>query len=185
MGRLFRNDSVLDGKLDSIITKVNTLDTLIDQLTARNGWRCLEKSNGAILAATTDDLFTIAGGPVLARVFGIVTTLIVGNANLTLQHTTTVPTGTVSLSTTVAVNDDAAGTSYSFVGVAAGTAAILTPVTAGATQFDPSTAEKNVAEFLLPIGTLQCLGSAARAGVIKWYITYLPLSENCVVTAAA
>jgi hypothetical protein len=141
--------------------------------------KCVEKSDGAILAAT-DDLFVITGGPVLAKIFGIVSELIVGNSNLRLQHTTVAPAATAELNAgAVAVNDDAVGTAYHNIGATS----VFTPVTAGAVIIDPVTTD--TCEFLLPIGTVKCLGSAARAGVIKWYMIYEPLSPNSVVTAAA
>lgn len=140
--------------------------------------KCVEKSDGAVLAAT-DDLFTVTGGPVLAQVVGIVTTVIGGAANGTLQHTTVSPAATESLSTTVAIDTDAVGTSYRFVGATG----VLTPVTAGAVIIDPVTVGD--CWFLLPIGTLKFLGSAARTGNIKWYIRYRPLSPSSLVVAAA
>ena len=86
--------------------------------------------------------------------------------------------GTVALSTTVAIDNDAAGTSYRFVGATG----ILTPVTAGAVIIDPVTTAD--CEFLVPIGNINFLGSAAQTGVIKWYMTYKPLSPNSVVIAS-
>lgn len=139
---------------------------------------CVEKSDGAVLSGA-DDIFTVAGGPVLAQVVGIVTTVLGGAANGTLQITTTTPAGTVGLSTTVAVDSAAAGTSIRFVGATG----VLTPATAGAVIIDPVTVGD--CWFLLPIGTVKFLGSAARTGNIKWYMRYRPLSPSSVVTAAA
>ena len=146
--------------------------------------RCVEKSNGAVLAAD-DPLFAVTGGPVLATIFGQVTTLIVGAANATLEIITATPVATVVLSTTVAIDDDAAGTVYSFTGVAAGTVPALRPDTAGTRWYAPSTATFDIAQFYLPIGVVGLLGSAARDGVIKWYMHYIPLSPNSRVAAAA
>ena len=100
----------------------------------------------------------------------------VGAANGTLQATTTEPAATVALSTTVAIDNDAAGTSYRF----AGATGVLTPDTNGAKIIDPVTVED--CAFLVPIGNINFGGSAA-AGVIK-YMTYKPLSPNSVVTVA-
>lgn len=140
--------------------------------------KCVEKSDGAVLSGA-DDLFTVTGGPVLAQIVGIVTTVIGGAANGTLQHTTTNPAATENLSTTVAIDTDAVGTSYRFVGATG----VLTPVTAGAVIIDPVTVGD--CSFLLPIGTVKFLGSAARTGNIKWYIRYKPLSPSSLVVAAA
>jgi hypothetical protein len=146
--------------------------------------RCVIKV-GDLLAGVVDDLFTVAGGPVYARIFGIVTTLIVGATNGTLKILPTTPASLVSLSTTVALDDDAAGTLYSFNTVAAGTVPVLTPTTAGALWFNEATATFNPASYFLPPGTVQFLSSAARVGNITWYMEYWPLSPSSIVTAAA
>ena len=151
---------------------------------ANQGRRSVIKSDGGVLAAS-DPLFTISGGPILAQIFGIVSELIVGAANGTLQIITTLPVATVALSTTVAIDDDAAGTCYNFTGVAAGTVPSLRPDTAGVRWFAPSTATFDLAEFFLSPGSVEFLGSAARVGVIKWYMTYLPLTPTSVVVVAA
>ena len=60
-------------------------------------YQTVEKSDGAVLAAA-DDLFTIAGGPVLVTEFvGIVTTAIGGVANCQIKIVVTEPAGTVNL----------------------------------------------------------------------------------------
>ena len=141
--------------------------------------RCIEKSDGAVLNGN-DALFTITGGPILVTgIVGIVTTIIGGAAKGPLQATTTTPAATVALSTTVAIDNDAAGTSYRFVGATG----VLTPDTNGAKIIDPVTVED--CNFLVPIGNINFKGSAAQTGVIKWYMTYKPLSPNSVVTVAA
>jgi hypothetical protein len=141
--------------------------------------RTVEKSDGAILTGN-DDLFTITGGPIRAKITGIVTTIIGGSANGDLQIVTTEPAATFDLNAApVAINDDASGTSYRNVGATS----VFTPVTAGAVIIDPVTAED--VEFLLPIGTVHFRSSAAQTGNIKWYLTYWPLSPNSSVVAAA
>jgi hypothetical protein len=144
------------------------------------GRRAVEKLDGAVLAAA-DPLFTITGGPIQARVVGLVTTLIVGASNLRLTHTTLAPAATINLNAgAVAADDDAVGTFYYNVGATS----VFTPSTIlGGALLDPVTVEQT--EFLLAPGTLNCLGSAARAGVIAWYMTYLPLTPNARVVAAA
>jgi len=142
--------------------------------------RCVVKTDGAILAAV-DPIFTITGGMVRARIVGIVTTLIVGAANLRLQHITVAPAATVQLNAgAVAVDDDAAGTIYYNVGATS----VFTPT--GGLGFhlaDPVTVDETY--FLLAPGVVQCLGSAARVGVIAWYMTYEKLSPDSLVVAAA
>lgn len=145
---------------------------------AFEGTQCVEKVDGAVLSGA-DDLFTVSGGPVIAQVFGIVTTVLGGAANGTLQFTTTTPAATVNISTTVAIDSQAAGSSIRFVGATG----VLTPLAAGVKIIDPVTVEDCM--FLCPIGTMKFLGSAARSGVIAWYLTFRPLSPNSRVVAAA
>lgn len=142
---------------------------------------CCEKSDGAVLSGT-DDLFVITGGPIkLIEITGIVTTTIVGAANGKLTYVTVAPAATVDMSAAaVAIDDDAAGTSYQHIN----TTAILTPVTAGIVK-EANAFATQPTQFLLPIGTLGFNSSAARVGVIKWYIRYVPLSPLSRVTAAA
>lgn len=162
----------------SILEREEYIQSLITTL-GNSTLKCIEKSDGAVLNGA-DPLFTITGGPILVKaIVGIVTTIIGGAANGTLQATTTEPAATVGLSTTVAIDNDAAGTSYRFVGATG----VLTPDTNGAKIIDPVTVED--CNFLVPIGNINFLGSAARTGNIKWYMIYIPLSPSSVVVAAA
>jgi hypothetical protein len=139
--------------------------------------RCIEKADGSVPLGD-DDLFTIAGGPILVTEFiGYVSTEIGADATTcTIQEAVTAPAGDVALSTAVAIETDAVGTTYHFT---AATPGVLTAVTAGAFDQLP----KNY--WLLTPGTVQATFSAATTGAIKWYMVYKPLSPNCVVTAAA
>ena len=136
----------------------------------------LEKSDGAVLNGA-DDLFTITGGPIMVTEFaGIVTTVLGGVANCQIKEVVTEPAGTVTLSTNVAIDSDAVGTSYTF---SVADPAVLTPTTAGAVLAVPRIA------WLCPIGTINATCSAARTGNIKWYIAYTKLSQFSKVVAAA
>lgn len=142
---------------------------------------CCEKSDGAVLNGD-DPLFDITGGPIkLIEITGIVTTTIVGAANGKLVYTTTTPAASVDMSAgAVAIDDDAAGTSYQTIN----TTGIFTPVTAGIVK-EANAFATMPTQFLLPIGTIKFNASAARVGVIKWYVRYVPLSPNSRVVAAA
>ena len=136
----------------------------------------VEKSDGAVLNGS-DDLFTITGGPILVTdLVGIVTTVIGGAANCHLDMVVTEPAGTVPMSTDVAINTDAAGCSYTFTAVAL---PVLTPVDAGAVV------NYATAQWLCPIGTIKAHCSAAQTGNIKWYLSYVMLSQYSTVVAAA
>lgn len=143
---------------------------------------CAEKSDGAVLSGD-DDLFTVTGGPIkLIEVTGIVTTTIgAGTTNVKLTFTTTEPAATVDMNAAaVDIDADAAGTSYQTIN----TTGILTPVTAGIVK-EANAFATQPTQFLVPIGTMKLNSSAARAGVIKWYLRYVPLSPNSRVAAAA
>ena len=134
--------------------------------------QCIAKTDGAVLAVA-DPLFIITGGPIIVTQFiGIVTTIIGGAANCQIQIVTTTPAGTVNLSTDVAIDNDAAGTSYTFTAAAP---SVLTPTTAGALANVPAV------KWLCPIGTIQADTDAAQTGVIAWYMSYIPLDPNARV----
>jgi hypothetical protein len=138
--------------------------------------QCIVKTDGAVLAVA-DPLFDIAGGPILVTSFiGIVTTVVGGAANCQIIEVVTEPAGTVNLSTDVAIDNDAAGTSYHMT---VATPGVFTPVTAGGFDQVPEI------RWLCPIGQIQADTDAAQDGVIAWYMTYKPLSPLSVVTAAA
>jgi len=141
--------------------------------------RCVEKSDGAVLTGN-DNLFTITGGPVRAKIVGYVSVEIGGASNGDLQIVTTAPAATADLNAApVAITSDAVGTAYHNVGATS----VFTPTTAGAVILDPVTEEE--VEFILPPGTVHFRSSGAQTGTIKWYMTYTPLSPLSVVTAAA
>lgn len=167
--------SATQASIDAI--EVDTGTTLPATLAAIP--QCIAKTDGAVLNGD-DELFIISGGPVRAKIVGIVTTLIGGAANGKLTLTTTTPAATVDLNAgAVIIDNDAAGTSYHNVGATS----VFTPVTAGMVILDPVTVEET--EFILPVGTVKFNSSAAQAGVIAWYMTFEPMSPSSVVTAAA
>ena len=175
----------LMGYVKGLLSQANKLDgaalgTVVAGSAIASIPHCVEKSDGAVLAGV-DPIFTITGGPVICNIFGLVTTAIVSTVNLRLQHITTAPAATVELNAgAVAANDDAIGTFYYNVGATS----VFTPSGGlGFALLDPVTVES--VHFLLAPGVVQCLGSAARTGVIKWYMYYMPLSPNSLVTAAA
>ena len=129
-------------------------------------------------AATS--LFTVAGAPIIGKLIGIVDTILGGAANGTLEETTTTPAATVTVSTTVAIDSAAAGTSIRFIGTSTAKA-VLTPLAAGVVMIDPVLTDD--CWFLFPIGTIKFLTTAARTGNIAWYMQYVPLSPDSVVSA--
>ena len=169
-----------DAAAVGVVSTTESLMAYIKQLVSESGKRVIEKSDGAVLSGL-DPLFTITGGLIRAKIVGHVTTIIGGAANLRLQHITTDPAATVDLNAgAVAINTDVIGTIYHNLGATS----VFTPSGGlGFVLLDPVTKEE--VEFILAPGVVQCLGSAAQTGVIKWYMTYEPLSPNSVVTVAA
>ena len=176
-------NDVIGSKADA---QVNAVGTTVSLLAYAKGIlamqeQCVEKSDGGVLDNTADNLFTISGGPIfITHLWGIVTTVLVGASNGKLQITTTTPSGTVDMNVAaVAIDNDAAGTSY----YAVGATGVFTPVTAGYVKLDPVTIENT--QFFCPIGTIKFHSSAPATGVIKWYLRFKPMSPNSRVVAAA
>lgn len=170
----FVSDLVTANADGSIIERQEALKNQILMLPT-----CVEKSDGNVLNGA-DALFTVSGAPILIKyIFGVVTTVIGGAANGTLQVVATSPAATTAISTTVAIDSLAVGTSISFVGATG----VLTKTTNSVILIDPVTVAQ--CEMFVPPGSINFLSSAARTGVIKWYMSYVPLSPNSVVTVAA
>jgi hypothetical protein len=141
--------------------------------------RCVEKT--ADILTGTDPIFDVTGGPIkVIEITGIVTTLIVSTSSAKITYTTVAPAATVDLCSAVAIDDDAAGTSYQLIN----TTGVFTPVTAGVVK-EASSFATLPTQYLLPIGQMGFNCTAARVGVVKWYLRYVPLSPNSRVVAAA
>ena len=164
----------------AVDTEIATIDTVVDAILLDTAvtQKAVVKTDGASITGN-DDLFVITGGAVRARIVGLVTTVLTGAANGDLQIVVTEPAGTVDLNTApVATDNDAAGTVYTNVAATG----VFTPSTSGVFLSSVATLET---EYILPIGTVHFRSSAAQTGgVITWYMTYIPLSPDSVVTAA-
>src|SRR5689334_16022675 len=138
------------------------------------GSNVVSKSTGT-LAASTVDLFVIAGGEVLVTsMYGKVTTSItVANSYKLQVAPTTGATQDLCVATDIGTTDTVAGTLLSF-------------------GQDTTTAPRK----LLSIGYAQALGpvpiptgkiqsvSAGTDGVITWYVTWVPLTVGATLVAA-
>jgi len=138
----------------------------------------LEKTDGSCPLGD-DNLFTISGGPVLVTHFyGLVKTIIGNNVSTcTIQHACTDPVADIALSTAVAIQTDAVGTTYYIDNTALG---VFTPITAGSIIIPVQ-----MLPWLLTPGNLQATFSAANTGAIRWFIIYKMLSQFSKVIAAA
>lgn len=139
--------------------------------------RAVTKADGGVVNPT-DALFTVAGGPIMiTELVGQVTVEIgAGPVTCQLQAVPTAPGNAVNLSTAVAIETDAVGTTYTFTAVAT---PVLTPNTNGALPNAPA------AKWLVPEGAIQAACSANAAGNIRWHMVYKPLSPASTVVAAA
>jgi hypothetical protein len=170
-------DKSLMGYIKGILTDTGT--TIPATLAAIP--QCIVKTGGTVENATTDDLFTISGGPVRCKITGLVTTIIGGAASVKLQITTDAPAATIDLNAgAVDIDSDAVGTIYQNIG---STSTFTPSASLGGIITDPVTVEE--VEFVLTPGTVKLHSTAAQTGAISWYMTYTPMSPLSVVTAAA
>lgn len=155
----------VDGKVDSLVT--STVRTLV-------------KTDGAVLSGD-DPLFTITGGSIrVISMIGTVTTTFDGAANMHLNVNVTDPAADVDMSTNVSVSSEVKGTVWTFVGPTG----VLTPTDAGVAIIDMGSTTVTETQWIIPIGTIEATGDAARAGVIQWILTYYANSAATVVVAA-
>lgn len=167
----FDSTNVVANKDGNVLERLENLEATIQKTIAKVQ---TTPSGGA------DALFTITGGPIhVVSIWGVVTTVLVGAANGTLQATTTDPAATTAMSTTVAIDNDAKGTVYTFVGPTG----VLTPTTLGLTLIDMGSTTLTETQYIVPIGNINFLTSGALTGAITWYMSYIP-SPGAVVVAA-
>lgn len=161
--------------------KILTIDTAVqtDIPATLSGMSNTVVKTGGVFLTGNDDIFTITGGPVRAKIVGLVTLVVGGSTNGDLQIVVTEPAQTVNLNTApVACGTDAAGTIYTNID----STSVFTPTTNGASIIDDVDAPE--ASFILPVGTVHFRSSAAQTGAVTWFMTYEPLSPDSVVTAA-
>jgi hypothetical protein len=161
----------------AVATVQTTVDSISTGLLALP--RCVVKTDGNVLTGT-DPIFTITGGMVRATFYARVTTAIGGVSSAKFTHTTTVPAATIDLCSAVAIDNEAAGTSWRLIN----TTGVLTPVTAGAVLMGNAFATDDM-EYLLVPGSIGLNCTAARTGVIEVCLMYTPLSPSSLVVAAA
>jgi hypothetical protein len=131
----------------------------------------------ASITATTDPLFTIAGGPILIIDFLGIAAGTIGASDMTIQSIDTETTTTFPFSTTVTLDSDAAGTTYVF---SAAVPSVLVPLEGAQNLADRA----GWLNWYAPVGTVDQLGDAAVSGVIDWYMTFIPLVEGVTVVDA-
>lgn len=132
------------------------------------------KSTGT-LAATTVDLFIVAGGEVLVTaLWGKVTTAItVANSYKLISTPTVGASQDVCTATDIGTTDTIAGTLLTFgIDTASAPPALMSTKYGKALSMVPVTT-----------GKIQSV-SAGTDGVISWYVTWVPLTDGATLIAA-
>jgi len=130
----------------------------------------ISKGTGT-LAATTVDLFNVAGGRVvITSLIGVVTTSITVANSYKLTNVPTAGDATdICAATDIGTTDTVAGTVLGFDGLAS----------SSITKGSPGLARK----LFVPVGKIKSV-SAGTDGAITWYLTYVPYDDGATVTAA-
>lgn len=131
----------------------------------------VSKSTGT-LAATTIPLFTIAGGLVaVTSIVGRVTTAITVANSYKLQHNPTAGTTVdICAASDIGTTDTILGEIFVVSGVRA------TGIVIGS-------APRIAASIIMDTGQIESV-SAGTDGVIKWYVTYVPIDSGATLVAA-
>jgi len=137
-------------------------------------------------SATTNNLFTVSTGNILVTsLIGQVTTAI-GSTATTLSLGTAPTNGTAEhtgIATAAAVTSSEAGVWLTTL-QATVSSNIIAPAELAVGSYAGFTAG-NVARFPVAPGYITATTSAnAGAGVVNWYLTYVPLDDGAYVTAA-
>ncbi len=155
------------------------------QLFQSHTYRTVRRQGQAVdLAGAAVNLFNVSGVVEVHYMFGVCTTLIgAGAAVPRLQFTPTVGAAQVPLCAAAAsIATDVAGTIYTWTGLVAGQ---LTP--GGALGMSDVNGNSDWAGgfIVLTAGAIQLTNAVdALAGVIDWYIMYLPQLPGTVITPA-
>lgn len=157
-----------------------------EQLFQAKAWKTVRRPGTAAewITGAAFDLFTVNGVVMVSSFFGICTTLIAGAILPTLRMTTLVPVATVDLSVIAVGSFDThvAGSVYGITGLVTDDLVVCTVIGA---QDGAATQSWNGNFIVLTAGTVIMLnGVASTAGVIDWYITYLPMAPNVSIVAA-
>lgn len=144
------------------------------------GGPVISKSTGT-LAATTVDLFVVAGGEVMiTALWGKVTTAItVANSYYLKATPTTGDASQLCVATDIGTTDTVAGGILGFVAAAAGAIPKLASPSGGSNISWPLP----YPPVVMTTGKIQSV-SAGTDGVITWYATWVPLTDGATLVAA-
>lgn len=156
-----------------------------EQLFQTRSWKTLRRPGTAAewITGADFDIFTVTGVHLVKALFGICTALIAGNILPLIEILTVVPAATVPLCAVTGGNwdTDVAGTFYGFTGLV--TDDLFAGAVIGAQDAAAGTNDWNGGFVVLTTGVINIDNAAAStAGVIDWYITYLPMTPDAVIT---
>ena len=137
--------------------------------------RKIDRATGAIPQTATGAIFNITGGRiVVTSIVGTVTTPIGAVSTLTKLRATPTVGAVNDLSGTVDINAAAAGSLLAPTGLAAD-ALVLSTGGGVSGQRNP---------IIVAPGSIGVNTAASTTGAIQWTITYVPLDDGAIVTAA-
>ncbi len=133
------------------------------------------------IAGADFDIFTVTGVVIVTNCFGVCTTLIAGAIVPFLEITTVVPVATVPMcALALTLNADPVDSIYGWSGLLAG---VLT-VGAGVGMQELAATNTWTGGFLiLTDGVINVNNAiASTAGIIDWFITFIPMSADGDIT---
>jgi len=130
---------------------------------------------GASVAASADDLFIVAGGPILITdFFGICTTAMSGNpGDMKIWCDATTADQDRDFSTTVTIDTLAVGDSVRFTNA----------IDEGVLDFTANMGAGQRLSWICPIGTIEQSVTSTGTGVVSWYMVFIPLGPNVTVAS--
>ena len=130
------------------------------------------------------NMFTIRNGPILiTQFYGLVTQLIAGAATPVLNHNPVGAAPNAAIATVaVDIDTDAVGTIYTWTGAVGG---VLGPVAQLGVCSPGETLFAGNMLLLTPgvINITDATAIAVTGGLIDWYVTYLPCSDEAYMTS--
>lgn len=143
------------------------------------GFTVAKKTATVVASGSSDDLFEITGGPVLVRLFaGHVTTAIAANTDFDIVLDPTDGGSDVTLASTLAVDSDVTGSTYTLNTTANGALVVDLDEAYNAWLATPI--------FLVPgMIELDVAGGTGAAGVVDWYCGWVPVDDAGRLTVAS
>ena len=153
------------------------LDAILADTVALDLYRVKTISTTTDFTASTDNMFTVAGGPVeILSLYGLCTTLAGGSpGTMVIEMDATTAAQDGDFSTTVNVDALAAGDVIRFTNA----------IDEGVLSWTTGTQAGQPLNWFAPIGDIEQTLSSTGTGAVTWYMTYRALDASSAVTASA